>query len=104
MSLSEILGYILMFFVSVLWVCIIIKAIKHKCSKTVTVRAVVADKYKGRSLSKANMVFSREQYTVVFLADNKKLSFNVSEFSYNNYRIKDEGLLRYKGNKIIEFN
>ena len=48
--------------------------------------------------------FAQEKYTIVFSTTDKKLAFNVSEFSYNGYNIGESGTLKYKGHKIIEFS
>lgn len=45
----------------------------------------------------------RESCVVVFKTKDKKLFFNVSEFLYGNYKIKQKGMLKYKGMKIISF-
>ncbi|MBO5733693.1 MAG: DUF2500 family protein, partial [Clostridia bacterium] len=68
-----------------------------------TVKAKVIDKYKPEMVSKYHGTFKQERYIVVFATNNKKLSFNVSKFSYGNYKINEKGTLKYKGTKIISF-
>ena len=65
--------------------------------------AEVFDKYKSNIVSRYPKIFKQESYIIVFKTKDKKLSFNVSAYSYNNYRIKEKGTLKYKGNQIISF-
>ncbi len=85
------------------WFLIIKKIIAGKFSPVKTVKAEVFDKYKTDMVSKIQGTFKRQHYIVVFKTKDKKLSFAVSEFSYENYRTKEKGTLKYKGNKIISF-
>ena len=48
--------------------------------------------------------FNKTEYVITFLCGDKKMHFNVSEFSYNCYRINQTGMLKYKGSKIIDFS
>ena len=43
------------------------------------------------------------EYLIVFSVDGKKKSFYVSQFSYGGYRVNEKGVLKYKGDKLIEF-
>ena len=85
------------------WILIIKKVIFNKYAAVVTVKAKIIDKYKSDIVSKYPGAFKSERYIVVFETKNKKLSFNVSELSYGNYKINEKGNLKYKGNKIISF-
>jgi len=85
------------------WFFVIKKLIWNKCAPVKTVKAEVFDKYKLNIVSKYPGVSKQESYIVVFKTKGKKLSFNISEFSYDNYRIKEKGTLKYKGSKIISF-
>ena len=69
------------------------------------VEAIVVEKqkYTDRVMSKAKAPYDRERYVIIFMAENKKLSFYVSEFSYKTYRKNQKGMLTYKGSKIIDF-
>ena len=84
----------------VLIILLIVRVIKNKLAPFKTVKAEVLSK-------SVNEVFTRygykQRYSVVFLANGKRLSFFVSEFSYNGYKEKEVGYLTYKGNKIIDF-
>lgn len=85
------------------WFLIIKKLIWNKVAPVKTVKAEVVDRYKPNTVSRYPGVSKQESYIVVFETKGKKLSFNVSAFSYNNYRIKEKGTLKYKGNQIISF-
>lgn len=85
------------------WFLIIKKLIWNKVAPVKTVKAEVVDKYKPNVISKYSGAFKREHYIVVFKTKDKKLSFDVSGFSYSNYTIKEKGTLKYKGTKIISF-
>lgn len=85
------------------WFMIIKKLVWSKYAPVKTVKAEVFDKYKTDTVSRIQGTFKRERYIVVFATGDKKLSFNVPEFSYGNYKIKDKGTLKYKGNQIISF-
>lgn len=85
------------------WFLIIKKIITGKFAPVKTAKAEIVDKYKADMVSKMQGTFERQRYVVVFNTKDKKLSFDVSEFSYGNYRIGEKGTLKYKGNKIINF-
>lgn len=82
-----------MFYISFIVIFII-----NKYTRTKTVKATVIDKYKNENSLKFRGALNSTQYVIVFLAEGKKLSFNVSQFSYSSYRIKEKGTLKYKGN------
>ena len=85
------------------WLLIVKKIIFNRYAAIKTVKAKIVDKYKPDIVSKYPGTFKPERYIVVFETKNKKLSFNVSEFSYGNYKINEKGTLQYKGSKIISF-
>ncbi|MBQ2932952.1 MAG: DUF2500 family protein [Clostridia bacterium] len=85
------------------WFLIIKKIIADKLAPVKTVEAEVVDKYRTDIVSKVQGTFKRQRYIVVFKTKDKKLSFAVSEFSYNSYKIKTKGTLKYKGNRIVSF-
>lgn len=101
--MENVINYVLIILVCVFWFFIIRKLISDKMSKVKTVKAEVSGKYKPESVSNYPGVSKEEKYVVIFQTKDEKLSFNVSEFSYNNYKIKDKGTLRYKGSKLISF-
>ena len=79
------------------------KLIWNKIAPVKTIKAEVIDKYKPDIISKYPKSFKPESYIIVFKVKDKKLLFNVSPFSYSNYRIKEKGTLKYKGDRIISF-
>ena len=68
--------------------------------------ATVIDKqiYSQRVMSKLQAPYQRQKYVITFSCGNKKMPFEVSEFSYVNYQIKQKGILKYKGSRIINFS
>lgn len=101
---AERFSYIFVLLIAILWVMVAVKFIKNKYAPVRKTAAVVTDKYKKKSLSGTYGGFKRECCVVVFSAGKKKLAFNVSEFSFGNYKVNEKGTLRYKGNKLIDFN
>ena len=91
-----------------LWLFVIVKlavrAIRNRTAPVKTVKATVVDKQKTESFSKYSGTGKRERCVVVFLAEGKKLSFYVSEFSWRGYRVRDTGTLQYRGDKLIDFH
>lgn len=82
---------------------IIARTIKNRYASVKTVKAVVIDKHIVENFSKYSGNGKSEKYVIVFSVDGKKKSFYVSQFSYNGYRVNEKGLLKYKGDKLIEF-
>lgn len=101
--MSNVINYI---FIGIYLLCcflIVLKLIQNKFSPVKTVKAEVIDKYKSNVVSKYPESWKPKSYVVVFKTKDKKLSFNISEFSYGNYKINEKGTLKYKGTKIISF-
>ena len=82
---------------------ILIRMLKNKHAPIKAVKAVVVDKHKVETFSKYSGNGKSEKYVIVFSVDGKKKSFYVSQFSYNGYRVNEKGTLKYKGDKLIEF-
>lgn len=101
--MNEILKYLTLLLGVGYWLFLIFKVIKNKYSPVKTVKAKVIDKYKVTGIKRAG-VFSTARCFVVFLVGEKKMLFPVSEFSFAHYKVCQKGTLKYKGNKIIEFN
>lgn len=104
MSLSVIINCLGILLFASCWILIIVKLIKNKISSVKTVNAVVVDKYKTQAVSGIPGRFKRKRYIVVFLADEERLAFDVSEFSFQGYRIKERATLKYKGDRLIDFS
>ncbi len=101
--MTDAINIFLMVLFILCWFLIIKKLIWNKVAPVKTVKAEVVDKYKSDVVSKYPGAFKTEHYIVVFKTKDKKLSFEVSGFSYSNYTIKEKGTLKYKGMKIISF-
>ena len=101
--MSYIVNAIATIFCLTCWILVIRKFIISRYAPIKTINAKVVDKYKPNTVSKYPSTFKQERYVVIFEVNNKKLSFNVSEYSYNHYKINEKGLLKYKGTKIISF-
>ena len=90
-----------------LWLFVVVKlvarAIRNRTAPVKSVKATVVDKQKIEHFSKYSGTGKRERYVVVFLAEGKKLSFYVSEFSWRGYHVRDTGTLQYQGDKLIGF-
>ena len=84
-------------------VSVLVKAVKNRYAPIKTVKAVVIDKNKVEAFSKYSGNGKSEKYVIVFSVEGKKKSFYVSQFSYNGYRVNEKGMLKYKGDKLIEF-
>jgi hypothetical protein len=103
---ANIVNIVLLLFSLFILVAIAYRIISEKFSKAITVRAVVVDKQKfeHRVLPKAMAPYSGVKCVITFLADGKRLSFYVSEFSYDGYGINEKGTLTYKKGRIIDFS
>lgn len=78
--------------------------IKNRRAPVKTVKAQVVAKHILESFSKYSGSGKQYKYVIVFLADGKKKSFYVSEFSYGSYRLREQGTLTYKGDRLIDFS
>ena len=86
------------------WGVLIWKILKNKLAPVKSVKAVVKDKQIIKSFTTYRGTGKAERYCVVFDAQGKRLSFYVSQFSYEHYRINDTGTLKYKGDRIVDFS
>lgn len=91
-----------------LWLLLIVrltyKTLRSRKAPEVSVRAVVVDCRREEVFSKYSGTGKTTKYLVVFSADGKKLSFYVSEVSWYQYQRQRSGILKYKGDRVIEFN
>lgn len=99
----NIINIIAMILFFLCWILIIRKIIINKCVPVKTVTAKVVDKYKPDVVSHYPGAFKPKRYIVIFETKDKKLSFDVSKFSYDTYKMNEKGTLKYKGTKIISF-
>lgn len=105
---SEIVNWVItalaMFLTLAVLARLLIKAFGHKFAPVRTVRAKVIKKYRQEFPSKFAGAGKRYRYVVLFLAEGKKLSFYVSEFSFDGYKLNEAGTLKYKGSRLIDFH
>ena len=100
---SDIFSRVLFFLGLIIWVCIATRFIANRRATVKTVKAEICDKYVSERVSRYPGTSGMKEYIVVFKTNNGKLSFCVSEYSYNSYRIKEKGTLKYKGDRLISF-
>lgn len=93
--------FILVFLIC--WVLIIIRLVHTRFAPVKTIKAQIVDKYKLNTKSIYPKTFKGDMCKVVFKTKNKKLSFLVSQITFDNYKKGQKGTLKYKGNKIIDF-
>lgn len=82
---------------------VLVRLVRNRFAPIKTVKAVVIDKNIVETISKYSGNGKSKKYVIVFSIDGKKKSFYVSQFSYNGYRLNEKGTLKYKGDKLIEF-
>lgn len=84
---------------------IIIRLIHNNFSKEKEEKAVVINKQCfDRQIYRKNQVpFVKKECIVTFQCKKKKRHFDVSELSYDNYKVGQKGALKYKGNHLIDF-
>ena len=85
------------------WLLAMVRVFRKKLAPVRTVKAEVIHKQKTEVFSKYQGTGKGVRYVVVFLAEGKKLSFYVSEFSYGGYKCGEKGTLKYKGDRIVDF-
>lgn len=101
---GNIVGFVFIGVFLFAFAAVAIKQIKNRYASEKSIKAIVIDKQIIESFSKYAGDGKQKKYVVVFLANNKKLSFYVSAFSYEGYKIKEKGVLKYKGSKLIDFH
>ncbi len=97
------MNIVLMLLFLLCWILVLRKMMRNRFATVKTVQAKVVDRYQPDIVSNYPGTFKPERYIVVFETKEQRLSFDVSKFSYDNYRIQDQGTLKYKGTKIISF-
>ena len=106
MSIGDYINAIFLFAGIVITVGLLLRIILNKFGNEKEVEAKVINKqyYQSRLARKAGNFRDEDCYVVTFLAGNKKLSFYVSEYSYNGYKVNQKGTLKYKGTMLIDFS
>lgn len=104
-NMYDLINAIVIILIFACWTLIIGKIVISRYAPVKTVKAKIVDKYKSDIVPKYYGTFKQERYMVVFETKYKykRLSFDVSEFSYGNYKINQKGTLKYRGKKIISF-
>ncbi len=100
---GNIVGIVLISIWLLAFAAIMIKHIRNRYAPIKSANAVVIDKQIIESFSKYAGDGKHKKYVVVFLSNDKKLSFYVSAFSYGGYKINEKGVLKYKGSRLIDF-
>ncbi len=90
--------------VSIWFLGIIVYCFVRKFGKAKTVKATVVHKQSAEVFSKYSGTGKAYKYYVTFQFNGKRKSFSVSQFSYNGYRIGENGTLKYKGDRLIDFH
>ena len=82
------------------------KLIDNRFSKEREVAATVVNKqsFDRQIFRKSQASFTKKEYIITFQCGNNKRHFAVSELSYKNYKVNQSGVLRYKGNRLIDFD
>ena len=93
---------------AVIWaaalIAMVIRTLCNKKAPVKTVPAEVVGKQTMENFSKYSGTGKSIKYVVNFLANGKKLSFYVSEFSYHGYKKGEKGTLKYRGDRLIDFH
>ncbi len=76
------------------------RAFRSRLAPVRSVRARVADKHRSEVFSKSAR---RYRCVVVFEAEGKRLAFQVSELSYGGYTVGRRGTLKYRGDRLLDF-
>lgn len=101
---EKIAGLAIPLLIAVVWLLAFLRIIINKHAPIKTVKATVIDKHTTETFSKYSGNGKATKYVVIFSAEGKKKSFYVSQFSYGGYRPGEKGTLKYKGDKLIDFN
>ena len=99
------MNYVFVILELVIIIGIVVKILHNYFSKEKREEAVVINKQSfDKTIYRKNQApLAKKSYVITFQCKNKKRHFNVSELSYNNYRINQKGILKYKGSRLIDF-
>lgn len=102
---GNIVNFIFALIGAIIVIGIIIKLTINLFSKEKSIKAIVVDKqsYDEQIYRKSQAPFEKKKYVITFQCGNKHRYFDVSELSYNGYRVNQKGILRYKGSQLIDF-
>ena len=82
----------------------IIRLARRKYGRTKTAQATVINKQVVEHFSRYSGTGTRKTYHVTFLVNGKRKVFDLSEFSYNGFKIGESGTIKYKGTRLIDFH
>ena len=101
---GNITTWIFMGLLAVVYLLVLIRFVCNRLAPVKKVKATVIAKNRVEMFSKYSGSGKQYKYAVVFMAEGRKVSFYVSEFSYGGYRKGESGMLTYKGNRLIDFS
>lgn len=104
MDPSKLFGFLTVVLYLLAMVSFLSRFVKSRVGKPRTVSAEVVGKQTVERFSKYAATGKSVRYAVTFLAEGKKKSFYVSEFSYRGYRKGEKGKLTYQGDRLIDFH
>ncbi|WMJ22812.1 hypothetical protein RBG61_12555 [Paludicola sp. MB14-C6] len=101
-----ILGFLLYFFFTAIWIIVIIKMVWKRYGKSKYAYATVVSKsddtFQEYSIIKGYAI-EKTKYIVTFEMQHKTVKLFVTEGFYNSIRVNDSGKLEYKGSYLINF-
>ena len=96
-------AYVYFAIFALLGIAVGFRYLKNFLAPVMTAKATVVHKQKVDTFSKYSGTGKHTRYAVTFSMGDKKRSFYVSELSYGGYRIGETGMLKYKGDRLIDF-
>lgn len=102
---SKVLNSLFCILILVIFIGIFVRLFREKRAKTVKVSAVVVNKqqYEKEVYRKEAKPYIKRECIVTFLCGDKRLSFEVSEYSYDGLALDQSGILTYKGSRFLDF-
>ncbi len=83
---------------------IAVRVLRDRFSAVKEVGAEIVNKQSYENLRHSwQRVANTKKYVVTFQTERGKMHFDVSEFSYNGYRIGEKGTLTYQGTRLVDF-
>ena len=100
---ENLIGYIAVAVTITWFIAMLVWFFNRKYGKTKTAKATVVHKQINEVFSKYSGSGKAYRYYVTFQFNGRRKSFSVSELSYNGYRKGETGTLKYKGDRLIDF-
>lgn len=104
--MAELFGNIINTIFGLLGIVIVLSVVIHTFflkEKVETAVVINKQSYDRQVYRKGQAPFLKREYIITFLCRDKKRNFEVSELSYESYKMNQKGTLRYKGSKLIDF-